>query len=262
MLDFSQEFDIFKDRIDNDIPFGFSRFSDGELFILQNKKVVLAENGYVTGDIQGGGHYPKEEQKEFDPEKHADFKDKLMETFVTALPNYFKGISGKVDVGEEDYQWQMDLLKETPTEYITFANVFINNNYPRFINEIVPLLAQKEVSIVANEAAVFDNFPIPIKTHFKIGNNCLHNNLGMIEEVKEYLRDKKEEYVLCSASSLSNLIVYHSCKDNPNNTIIDIGSSLSPWMGPAITGWMYSRAYLQHWVLGKLNQYGTKVDVW
>jgi hypothetical protein len=48
--------------------------------------------------------------------------------------------------------------------------------------------------------------------------------------------------------------------EHPKNTYIDIGSSLNPWMG--LEGWMYSRAYLQHWVLGKLNKYGVQEDTW
>lgn len=261
MIEFSIEFDLFLERFKNKENFAFSRFSDGELFILQNKKVVLAENHYITGDVTGAGRYPVEEQKQFIPEWHQEFRKRLMESFVGKVPNYFKGVSGKVDVGEDDFQWQMQYLKED-LDHVTFANVFINKNYPRFIQEIVPLLKDRNVAIVANEAAVWDKFLIRIQHHFKIGNNCIHNNLDTIEEVREFTKDKENWVILCSASSLSNLIVYENFKENSNNSYVDIGSSLSPWMGDKITGWMYSRAYLQHWILNRPNQYGEKEDVW
>ena len=39
--------------------FAFSRFSDGEMFILQDKTVVLADNHYITGNIKGANRYTK-----------------------------------------------------------------------------------------------------------------------------------------------------------------------------------------------------------
>ena len=42
--------------------FAFARFSDGELFILQNKSLVLAENHWSLDGNKMGGTYIKEEQ--------------------------------------------------------------------------------------------------------------------------------------------------------------------------------------------------------
>ena len=51
--DFSQEFDKFLGKLQRKENFAFARFSDGELFILKNQKVVLAENYFITGDRLG-----------------------------------------------------------------------------------------------------------------------------------------------------------------------------------------------------------------
>ena len=77
MKDFTTAFDTLLDKIKNKENFAFTRFSDGELFILQNKTVILANDHYVTGDIKGPNIYTEEEQKEFIPEKHGFFKEKL-----------------------------------------------------------------------------------------------------------------------------------------------------------------------------------------
>ena len=53
MKNFNQEFDKFLNKIKANEQFAFSRFSDGELFIMQNKTVVLANDHYITGDIKG-----------------------------------------------------------------------------------------------------------------------------------------------------------------------------------------------------------------
>ena len=51
MKDFTKAFDVLLNKIKNKENFAFSRFSDGELFIMQNKKLILADNYYVTGFI-------------------------------------------------------------------------------------------------------------------------------------------------------------------------------------------------------------------
>ena len=77
--------------------FAFTRFSDGELFIMQNKTVVLAENHYITGHIKGPNVYTKEEQKEFYPEKHSFYREQLIEAYLHNQENYFKGICTATD---------------------------------------------------------------------------------------------------------------------------------------------------------------------
>ena len=79
MKDFRQAFDTLLNKLKSGENFAFSRFSDGELFILQNKTVVLADNHYVTGDVRGPNRYTKEEHKEFYPDRHQVYRDKLIE---------------------------------------------------------------------------------------------------------------------------------------------------------------------------------------
>ena len=67
--DFNQEFIKLLNLLKKRENFAFTRFSDGELFIMQNKTLILGENHYVTGDIKGANRYTKEEQKEFLPER-------------------------------------------------------------------------------------------------------------------------------------------------------------------------------------------------
>ena len=79
--DFHKDFDELVRMLKEGENFAFSRFSDGELFILQNKTVVLAEKHYTTGDVSGPNIYTKEEQKEFYPEQHSFYREKLIKSF-------------------------------------------------------------------------------------------------------------------------------------------------------------------------------------
>ena len=65
MKTFKVEFDKLLSKLKTKENFAFTRFSDGELFIMQNKKIILASNHYVTGDIKGPNIYTEEEQKQF-----------------------------------------------------------------------------------------------------------------------------------------------------------------------------------------------------
>ena len=92
MKDYGKAFDILLDKIKNRSNFAFTRFSDGELFIMQNKVLILAKDHNVTGDIKGRNIYTEEEQKEFLPEKHQEYRQKLIECYQYRQGNYFKGI--------------------------------------------------------------------------------------------------------------------------------------------------------------------------
>jgi hypothetical protein len=65
MKTFESHFNLLKNKIENNENFAFLRFSDGELFVLQNKRLELNENHYVIGNYLGVGNYNKEEQKKF-----------------------------------------------------------------------------------------------------------------------------------------------------------------------------------------------------
>ena len=259
--DFTGEFDSLLGRLKSGENFAFVRFSDGEMFIMQNKQVTLAENHFVTGDRKGMGRYPAEEQKEFLPKEHQFYREKLIESLKFQKQNYFKGICCRQDVGEEDFQWQKELAGGSE-DHLTFANLLINNNYKRFVEELVPILRDKEVLYVANEAADTDRLPFEVKEVFSIGSNCMIDDYHVVQEVKEYIEENKIEnhVILCSAASLSNYIIHECYKDNSNNTFLDIGSCLNPYLG--LEGWKYTRGYLTHYWLNSGSPYGSQIDTW
>ena len=89
MKTFKDEFDKILNKLKNKENFAFSRFSDGELFIMQNKTIILAKDHYVTGRIKGPNIYTEEEQKQFIPEKHQFYRQKVIECFKHKQHNYF-----------------------------------------------------------------------------------------------------------------------------------------------------------------------------
>jgi len=263
MKDFRQAFDILLNKLKSGENFAFSRFSDGELFILQNKTVVLADNHYVTGDIRGPNRYTKEEHKEFYPDRHQVYRDKLIECFRHNQDNYFKGICTSTDghVGKENFDWMIDFHGGDHPN-LTYANLLINGNYSRFIEEMVENFVERDILYVVNEMADTSKLPFDIKKHFYIGSNCMIDNYDTSEKVKEYIAKNniKDAVVLCSAASLSNFIIHDCFKENNNNTFLDIGSCLNPLL--ALEGWKYTRGYLTGYWLKSGSPFVKQVDTW
>jgi len=263
MKDYTKAFNTILNKLKNNENFAFTRFSDGELFILQNKKLVLAESHYITGDITGANKYTEEEQKEFNPEKDGALRSRLIESFKHNQDNYFKGICTSADahVGKENFEWMVNFLGGDHPN-LTYANLLINANYKRFVKELIPIFSKREIIYVVNKLANVDNLPFSINKIFPIGSNCMINDYDKVDEIKEYINtnDIKDAIVLCSAASLSNAVIYECFKENNNNTFLDIGSCLNPLLG--LEGWKYTRGYLTSYWLGHNNHYSSQRDTW
>ena len=261
------DLDKFKKLLQNKEPFAFARFSDGELHTIQGMYYKIAMDHVVQGFPSGTKvshiHYAEDELKEFNPETDEKYRQALEDCLSYRQDNYFKGICTRSDVTEEEFRFQIEINNGYEDD-LTFANLFINANYPRFIEEILPLIAESPVVFVLNKNADTSRIKhtLNIIKEFRVGSNCLQNDFDVQFDVPRYLKENniKGAVVLCAAASLSNLVVKTGFKEYPENTYLDIGSALNPFVG--LNGWMQSRGYLQHYILGQHNRYGVQVDTW
>ena len=244
-----KDFDKLKGKLLEGENFAFLRFSDGEGFILYNQYLELSDSGYNLDGSRGYAYYGKEEHKLFDPEKHSFYRDRLIDSLAYVADNYYKGLPMKEHCSTFSGIFE-EIIENAggDSEYLTFANLWNNANYPRFIEQIVPIFSDKKIVMVVNECANIDKLPFKVVKDFRVGTNCFINNYDIIEELKSYICDNyiEDHVFLVSAASLSNLIVHQLYKMNKKNTYIDIGSTLNPMM--EMTGWTGSRTYLnQYW---------------
>lgn len=270
MKEFKKEFDKMLERVSSDEPFCFTRFSDGEVTILRNKKLVLGKGFFIQGDIYGNSPYkvphhtyPPEEQKEFDPEKDSFIHEKLKEAFLFKKKNYFKGIPGQSSFDKnKSWQFCIDLYGEEDHEHLTFSNVLINDNYRFFVKEMIPIFRTKKVVLVSNENSKFKNLTFGLVKHFPVGTNCMKNNYGLIEEMKTWIRDNNIEnhLFLFSAASLSNFLGYELYKEFGNNQYMDVGSSLGLHLD--LVGWRATRNYMHNFWQDPTDPAPHEVDIW
>ena len=192
MKDFTEAFNKIVRMLKDKENFAFTRFSDGELFIMQNKTVVLADNHYITGNIRGQNRYTKEEHKEFYPQMHQKYRKKLIDCYKYNQFNYFKGICTSSDghVGKENFDWMVK-FHGGDHETLTYSNLLINANYRRFVEDLIPALTDRKIIYVVNEMAHTENLPFDIEKKFTIGSNCMINNFDMSEKVANYIEENK-----------------------------------------------------------------------
>ena len=222
MKDFKQDFKKLFKKFQNSENFAFSRFSDGELRIMENTELKLA------------GGYAKETHKHFIPSEHAFYREKLMDAYRFKKHNYYVGLSCRCCVGNKDFNQMLQWYEgDTSSEFLTWSNLMLNGNYPDYLRSFVPEYSNKKIVIICNENAKINKLPFSVEKDFRVGYNCFINNYSIIEEIKNWIdQNNISGYVfLLSASSLSNLLIHQLYKHCDTNTYIDIGTTLNHFLG-------------------------------
>lgn len=238
-------------------PFAFNRFSDGELYVLQNKEVVLGDHMVKIGDRIEKGPYHKEDFKHFNPEEHAFFRERLIEAFRFKKRNYFKGLSCRCCVGEENFRWQLDFHGDDD-ENFTWANLLINGNYGKFIRYMYPVFNGYRTVFICNRIADLSVMPFVVKD-FRVGYNAMVNDYGLIETIKGWIAENRIEghLFLFSASSFSKMAIHQLYESCDRNTYMDVGTALNPFMNLRV-----DRSYLRSFWLGEKSEDIGKICIW
>ena len=232
--------------------FAFVRFSDGEFDILQNLYVELSESKVQRGNkVLSQAPYPEEDHKIFDPELHQESRKKLLESFKFRKHNYFKGLSCPCCVASSIVKEILDMHGTGDEEHIVWSNQFVNSNFPLFINHAYKhIQSRNDIVLIANESIKIQEIDFRVKKFFPVGYNCFANDLGLVGEIKEYIEKNNIEnhLFLFSAASLSEVLIYELYKEFPNNTYLDIGTTLHKQLGLSI-----ARDYLKAFYKGIPN---------
>ena len=153
MKDFREDLNKFIEKLRMGENFSFSRFSDGEVRVLQDKKLVLTEDKITIGSHENdrGDKLSLNEQKEYNPEKHQWVREKLLESLQFKKEGYYKGIcckccqSGQHGMSaDEEVKWMINLSGlDTYDEHLTWSNLWLNGNYGLFLEHMLPYFLRK-----------------------------------------------------------------------------------------------------------------------
>lgn len=210
---FRDDLTVLLDALKEKRSFTFSKYADGEYKILRNEPITNCD-GWT-----------------FDPDKHQTEQALLLESFQYDHPNYLVGISCPCCQPQEHVDWMRD---NVGTNRVTWANLFVNNNYEYFKQEFFPIFNSwpNDVTIVANSNGYGKELPFKTDFYLPIGIGDWKNpHLDhIIELMKEKAAQSSGQLFLFSAGPLGNILAHQLTVANPGNTYIDIGSTVNPWI--------------------------------
>lgn len=234
-MKFKDDFEKIRSFLEDGVNFAFTRFSDGEICIMQNRELKLDSTNVVMGKTTYNFGYSSEDHKHFIPEEHGHVRDKLIDAYKFKQENYFVGgICQNCTCASREFAgWMHDLYGE-PDDSLTSANLLVNSNYPNFIKKVLPILQTRQVVFVCSENANLVNAGFQdIVKDFRVGKNCIVNDLGLSEQVGQWIDDNdiKNHVFLFAASSLSEIMIHELYSKFPDNTYIDVGTTLHRQLG-------------------------------
>ena len=258
---FKKDLNLLFKKLQNHETFAFLRFSDGELFVLENKKLIISKKYWSLENKKYFVNFTKDDQKKFLPSKHQFYRKKLYESLMFKKKNYFKGISCTCCNGKKSVCYMKNIA--TDEKNLTFSNLLQNANYNFFIEKMVNFFNKRKIILISNRHHDYKKLPFKVHKKFDVGKNCFINDYDLVNKIKNYIKNKKikNHVFLFSASSLSNVLIMELFKKYDKNTYIDIGSTLNPYYD--IQDLSKSRSYLsEYWLKDNSSTHLKKNCYW
>lgn len=233
-LKYKQDFLKLLHKLKTKENFAYTRFSDGEICIMQNKELKLADDHVVMGEIRYNFGYSKDDHKHYNPDTDGFLKNKLIQAYLYKKKNYFVGgiCKGCTCASQQFAPWMHQLYGDLD-DNLTSTNLLVNSNYPLFIKQMIPELKKKKIVLICSLKANLEKVGLDIVKDFRVGLNCIINDHYLVDDIKQWMTQEniKNHVFLFSASSLSEVLIYELFKFDEENTYIDIGTTIHPYIG-------------------------------
>jgi len=219
--------DNFISLLKSQTPFSFVRFSDGEIEILRNRYLEIGGGKTVFRGREFKNSFPDFDSKRFDPRIHQNIRKDLLSSVLFREKNFYKGIPTAHNDAIKDREFLLRLNGGFDSN-MTFSDLFLNSNYRKYRDEVVPLFEPFEkIYVIANYRAK----PIGIlekATHIHIPDNFFATYDSVVNSVFAQIKNVPNgSLILSSASSLSNILGYKMYLETSNITFLDIGTSIN-----------------------------------
>ncbi len=222
----------FKDFVREGRPFTFVRFSDGEVEVLRNRKLIIADGITEFRGRKFSNQFPTFDQKRFDPMQGQQVRRDLLAAAVFSNESYFKGIPTSHNDAINDREFLLRLNGGFAPQ-MTFSDLFLNSNFLRARSDFFPFVASQfsNLRVVGNWRCKLSGYLakgelIPIPDDF------FSSYLETLAKAREALElVPQSSLVLSSASSLSNVLGHQLRLSRPDLTFLDVGTALNDVMG-------------------------------
>ena len=195
--------------------FSFSKYADGEFAILANQKITNCDDWT------------------FDPNKHSHIREELIKSFRFKDPEYYVGVSCKCCQPESHVNW---MREESGQDILTWANIFVNNNYSYFTNNFLPEFSNHKIVLFANQNATIEKLSFELYDYIPITGKAFIDNFNLINEFP--IKNYQNCLFLFCAGPLGNMLAAKFWEVNKSNTYLDIGSTLNPFLTEINRGYL------------------------
>ena len=123
----------------------------------------------------------------------------------------------------------LNLLNRVPSDKITFANLFINANYPNFRSWVTKL--DRPVVVLANEHGTH-KYPFKVEEVLKLPDDCVNywqNSKNELIDLSKALAMKYTDTVFLFSGGPLKVLLKYMWMANSNNSYLDVGSAIDPW---------------------------------
>lgn len=212
MKEFRKDLEFIFLKLKNHEYFAFSKYADGEFGILEGVKIGNNDFKYKPDD--------------------EEFFKKLWDSFTYDHPNYYIGIGCHCCMGYAHFE-KMRTSCKRPDDHITWANIFVNANYPFYVDNFIPEYSNHKVILVCNDSSNVNALPFRCEKVFRCQNTAWENGgYDLIDEVKEYIASlniKNHLFLFC-AGPFGNILSHQLHVYSKENIYLDIGSTLDLYL--------------------------------
>ena len=218
MKPFREELLRFQRKLAAHEPFALARFGDGEMVIVMGehphraRRMPGTDYGYIPGDPA-----------------YAAPRRLLIDSLHYRAESYYAGICCPHCIGDDDFEW-LRVQSGQDDAHLTYATVYFYDNYPHYVREVVPLYAEYEVVLVCSRDADVSRLPFPVHRTVPVGRDAWVRELATIDELRRDVVHRSGALVLLCAGPLANILAHQLHRVAPQNTYLDLGSSLDQWL--------------------------------
>lgn len=214
---FFNDFDFFWDKIERNENFTFTRYADGEVMLMNGISVKEGTQAFNVDKWSA-------------PAELTKVGVGLLESLNHIENNYFYAISSKTD-NINDYLYLRNNIQQNE-DNISFVNLWINANYQKTIEKYKTL--NRPVTLICNYKAKKHNFPFNVNRIIPFPDNCIEyweiSGDSFVEMLINEVGEKQNELFFISCGPVSEIIIHKLYTNNPNNTYIDVGSSIDEFV--------------------------------
>lgn len=231
--DFTEEFHRIYDLYNKSSSFLFLKAADGELLALENQQVN-------NGEFHNDGSTPEEKRKD------------LLNSLQFRHPKYYLGVICPCCSNYDGRAERMKGLAAQEDDHLTYANIFVNANYPLYKQYFVESYKKHDVWLVCHESSDFSDLPFTPEKIFPIKRNAWVESYDTINKVGDLQPEGK--LLLFAAGPFGNILGHKLFSELPNNRMVDIGSTLNPWLK--------SEGFRRDYYLDSNSGFGARKCVW